>query len=242
MMLVVRGRRSGVEKRRKQECRYFWRKENHVVNDVRALDAQDEPASGFLARLEDFFGDQFDRAAGRFVGDSLPLGHGAALSYPGRPYLRWRYRDSRGVTVVRDNPVGFVNAAHGMCIAMQRYMVGRTDAEVPELSAYHREKLGSLFEAFKDTDGTLRHRNWLEEIAHGAFGFPPVRLACKAKGVGSWKYQAIGTRRLKDKKTDRFTYDPSFLGSGWKLINDALEAHRFEVIKVILPRYGICAA
>ncbi|MEA2038678.1 MAG: DUF6765 family protein [Thermodesulfobacteriota bacterium] len=215
---------------------------NHVVNDVKALDDQDEPDPGFLARLEDFFGDQFDRAAGRFVGDSLPLGHGAALSYPDRPYLRWRYRDSRGVTVVRDNPVRFVKAAQAMCIAMQRYMVGRVDAEVPGLSVHQRGKLGSLFETFKDTDGALRHRKWLEEIARGAFGFPPVRLAYKAKGVDSWKYQAIGTRRLIDKKSDRFTYDPSFLGSDWKLFHDALEAHRFEIIKVILPRYGICAA
>ena len=34
----------------------------------------------------------------------------------------------------------------------------------------------------------------------------------------------------------------SFLISDWKMFHDALQAHRFEVIHEILPKYGISAA
>ncbi|MDD5057195.1 MAG: hypothetical protein PHQ60_04930 [Sideroxydans sp.] len=37
-------------------------------------------------------------------------------------------------------------------------------------------------------------------------------------------------------------YKPNFLGSHWKHFHDAIQAHRFNVVYNILPKYGICAA
>lgn len=214
----------------------------HSVNNIRALDDKDKPDAGFWGKLKDFFGDAFDEAVGRFVGDGLPLGHGAALSYPDRPYLKWRYKGSHGKIVRRDNTKDFSEAAQEMCKAMQRYRVGNPDADVPGLPEKDRDKITDMLGSIKKEDGHDRHRTWLRVLREGYFSFPPVKLEYQPKGVGSWKHQALGTRKVKDKKTDIFPYDPSFLSSDWKLFHDALQAHRLAVIRDILPLYGICAA
>ena len=214
----------------------------HNVNNIRALDDNDQPDAGFFGKLKDFFGDAFDEAAGKFVGDALPLGHGAALSYPDRPYLKWNYEDCHGNIVRRDNTKDFSEAANEMCKTMQRYRVGDPEANVPGLPVNDRDKITGLFSSITDEDGHARHRKWLRAIRNGYFSFPSVKLEYRAKGTGSWKHQTLGTRKIKDKKSDIFPYDPSFLSSDWKLFHDALQAHRLIVIRDILPLYGICAA
>jgi hypothetical protein len=215
---------------------------NHEVNDIRALDDHDQPDAGFLKKLKDYFGEAFDEAASRFVAGALPLGHGAALSRPDRPYLKWSYKDSFGNTVRRDNPRDFSEAANEMCKAMQRFRVGNPDADVPGLPASDHNKIKEMLSTITDEKGEDRHEKWLKAIRNGYFNFPPVKLEYRHKGTGSWKHQALGTPKLKDKKNDIFHYDPSFLGSDWKLFHDAILAHRFSVIRDILPLYGICTA
>lgn len=214
----------------------------HRANNVRALDDQDNPDPGFLGKLIDLFEDKVDQVSGGFVQDVLPLGHGGALTYPDLPYLKWKYRDYKGEIVQRNNAEIFSEAADEMCKAMQRYRTGEAQADVPGLTQESRGKIKEQMEAFRDEDGEDRHRKWLDTIRAGDFGFPPVRLDYRAKGAGSWKHQAVGTRRVHDRKNDTLTYHPSFLSSDWKLFHDAVLAHRFTVIHNILPRYGICAA
>jgi hypothetical protein len=215
----------------------------HEVNDITLVDEKEQPDTTFEDRLKDFFGDLRDRAASRFVGDVMPLGHGAALSHPDQPYLAWRYRDSDGNIVDRNNTDIFIQAAHEMCKAMQCFQAGNPDANVPGLTVAQRDKLGRLFADIQAETGGERHARWLDLIAHGKFDFPPVKVTYKDKGSGSWKHQALGTTRKKDlKKGEVFPYAPSFLTSDWKLFHDALQAHRFTIIHVILPQYGICAA
>ena len=129
-----------------------------------------------------------------------------------------------------------------MCKAMQRYRLGNFDANVPGLPVNDRDKIMDLLSNIKDEDGHIRHGKWLDAIRNGYFSFPPVKLEYRAKGVGSWKHQALGTRKIKDKTSDIFPYDPSFLSSDWKFFHDAIQAHRLSVIRDILPLYGICAA
>ena len=214
----------------------------HSVNRIQAIDDNDQPDPDWASRMADFFGDQFDRAASTFASGILPLGHGAALSYPDRPWLKWRYRNHREQVVDRDNPKDFLAAADAWCRVMQRFRVGNPDAEVPGLPETERQRIGELLQEIQDEDGEARHRQWLAHIQRGEFGFPPVRLEYRAKGLGSWKHQALGTRRSRDRSKDRFPYTPSFLSSDWKLFHDAVQAHRFTVLHDILPNYGICAA
>jgi len=217
---------------------------NHPVNNISHLDDSEESGDSSVAasKLGTFFGDLFDKASSQLIGDTFPLGHGAALSCPDKPYLRWSYIDHNDKKVSRDNTKDFLKASDELCKAMQRYRIGDPDASVSGLLKADKDKIKDLFESIRDDDGEDRHEKWLKYIAKGHFSFPAVNLKYIAKGKGSWKYKALNTKREADLKGEEFIYKPIFLDSDWKLFHDALQAHHFEVIHDILPRYGICAA
>ena len=48
---------------------------------------------------------------GDLIGWTFPLGHGAVLSYPDLPYLKWSYTNGEGQRVPRDNTRDFTEAA-----------------------------------------------------------------------------------------------------------------------------------
>ena len=214
----------------------------HKINAISLLDEQDRPDASFGERLKGFFGKLWDQVASKFVGDVLPLGHGAALSDPDKPYLMWRYRDNAGQNVPRHNTDLFVQAAHEMCMLLQRFQAGNLNANVPGLTVAQRDKLGRWMADLTDAEGTQRHKQWLGLIGQGEFDFPAVKVTYKDKGSGSWKHQALGTTRKLDREDEVFPYSPGFLTSDWKLFHDALMAHRFSVVHAILPRFGICTA
>jgi hypothetical protein len=205
---------------------------NHRVNEAKQLMDQD----GKRDR------DLLNRLAGYFIGEALPLGHGAVLSHPDKPFLCWSYTNGRGETILRNNPKDFIEAAEQMCRAFQRYLHRDPDAEVPGLPPSDRSKIQELFRTVTESDGKVRHQQWLKAIEAGAFSFGPAQVSYQAKGMGSWKYQALGTEKVVDKGDEVYEYHSGFLQSDWKYFHDALQAHRFYVIHDLLPRYGICAA
>lgn len=221
---------------------------NHKVNDIRALDDQNEPDAGLMARLKNYFGDKFDEAASTFVGDALPLGHGAALTYPDSPWLKWGYIDHHDQKVNRNNTLDFLEAADEMCKAMRRFQLGDADASVAGLPDADRDRIEELFLTIQNNEGESRHAEWLQHIANGTFSFGAEHISypghgeTRGKGKGSWKETALGTQKAVDGKNEVFPYKPLFLASDWKLFHDAIQAHRFAVIHDILPRYSICAA
>lgn len=204
---------------------------NHEVNAAFHLRGPDgNPDEGTMSRLVGFF-----------LGEALPLGHGAVLSNPDKPYLVWSYTNGRDEVIHRDNPTDFVAAAEAMCVAMQRFRVGAEAARVPGMPGRDRGVFAELIRGTRDVDGEVRHRVWLDAIAGGAFSFGPAAPSYVAKGVGSWKHAALGTTAEHD-GGEEFPYTPEFMRSDWKLFHDALQEHRFVVLHHILPRYGICAA
>ena len=44
------------------------------------------------------------------------------------PYLRWKYKNGLGDTIVRDNPSDFMDAAQAMYRAITRFRLGDPDA------------------------------------------------------------------------------------------------------------------
>lgn len=215
---------------------------SHKVNDISHLEDIDDPKNSLSSRLKVFFGDLFDIKTSKLVGDTLPLGHGAALSYPDRPYLKWRYKDHKKNIVERDNTQIFIEACDKMCQAMQRFIAGDADASVPGLQSSDRSKIESLLRNIRNEDSDKRHRKWLEHIASGYFSFPAITIQYIEKGEGSWKRAALGIPKSMDDKSEKFEYKDTFLKENWKLFHDALQAHRFYLLHVILPQYGICAA
>jgi hypothetical protein len=63
-----------------------------------------------------------------------------------------------------------------------------------------------------------------------------------AKGVGSWKYDALGSVEDKQTVEKDYPFTTAFLSSNWKLFHDALQVHRLVVLHDVLPRYGISVA
>jgi len=77
---------------------------NHEVNEVKHLTSTNPD-------MDQSF---FDKMASYFLSESFPLGHGAALSYPDQPYLKWNYTNGPGDEVYRDNSKIFKEAVDMM--------------------------------------------------------------------------------------------------------------------------------
>ncbi len=204
----------------------------HDVNEVE--DAEETDDSGVYAKgLADILRDVLD--------DTIPpLGHGRAQTFPDMPFLKWTYQNGRGETISRDNTSDFLEAAEQMCIAMRRYLKGNPNAKVKGLGSDTRKQIERMFLTTIFEDGDQRHQSWLAAIRNGEF------TACGkvdindyfARGNDSWKADALGTSF----DLPVHQYKAHFLKSQWKLFHDALQAHRFNVVYNILPKYGICAA
>lgn len=204
----------------------------HEVNEVE--DAEETDNSGvFTNGLAKILRNALD--------DTIPpLGHGRAQVFPDMPFLRWQYSNGRGKLITRDNPADFLAAAEHMCMAMRRFILGDPNAPVTGLTKSTRQQIENMFITTPLEDGDERHRKWLDAIRNGAF------TACGAvdiddyfaRGSDSWKADALGTSF----DLPVYRYKDDFLKSPWKLFHDAVQAHRFNVVCNILPKYGICAA
>ncbi|MBU0943535.1 MAG: hypothetical protein KJ804_02610 [Proteobacteria bacterium] len=182
-----------------------------------------------------------------FLDDAIPaLGHGRATIFPDMPFLKWQYRNQDKELIELDNSEEFCTAANEMCKAMQRYLLGDTNAQSEGIGAADMQEIKKLFETNREKEGPDRHKKWLEAIRNGTFSFGSEDISYKGKSENfcndgpdkSWKEQALGTNA----NICKYQYRPSFLKSDWKLFHDAALAHRFYVITELLPAYGICAA
>jgi hypothetical protein len=121
-----------------------------------------------------------------------PIGHGQVSTYPDRPFLHWRYDNSAGSTVERDNPKDFLVAADRLCQEFRRYRLGDPDAPVAGLDDVARDRMATLFNGATDEDGDARLAQWLQALAADHFGFGPSAPSYIGKGKGSWKHIALG--------------------------------------------------
>ncbi len=193
-----------------------------------------------------------ERFLSGFIETVLPLGHGAVLTYPDLPFAQWSFQNEwlerHGCQAegVRDNPPLFMKAVDNMHKEMVafRSCTGAVDSPSRILPA-DRERIEYNLRSFTDNEGRDRHAKWCASIANGDFSFAPEgaeRISYVPKGVGSWKHAALETEKSIDSDSDVFPYHDDFLSSNWKLFHDALQKHRFVVLRDILPRYGICGA
>jgi hypothetical protein len=208
---------------------------NHKINEVDDLKSNNKKLDGSF----------FKKIANFFLSQSFPLGHGAALSHPDRPSLVWSYTNGLDDPVERNNPKEFFEATDKMCRAIRCFRNKDLTMDldsVEGLPSADVQKLLALLKSIEGDSGEIRHSQWLAAIEQGAFSFGPERLSYVPKGIGSWKFKAIGQKAAADTGRETFPFRKTFLKSNWKLFHDAIQAHRFDVIHDVLPRYGICAA
>ena len=123
---------------------------------------------------------------------------------------------------------------------MLRYQLGDPTATVTWLSNVTRLQIENMFAITVFEDGGKRHSIWLEAIRNGQFSVcGEVDLDdYLPRGNDSWKAAALGTSH--DMRV--YHYKTNFMSSHWKHFHDAIQAHRFNVVYNILPKYSICAA
>jgi hypothetical protein len=219
---------------------------NHKINRAsELLDEQGQLDHSKQERIRQFYektlGEQIiDRVTGLFVSEVLPLGHGAVLSYPDKPFLKWGYTNGLGEVVQRDNPADFLAAAEQMCQWLQRYLIGNSDVVMPGLPATDRAIIADLLQNTQDWESTARHDRWYRAIKDGKFSFGSDNCNYIAKGRGSWVSEAFGVDHPPF-EDPRYLHPhlPSFPASNWKLFHDALLAHQSFIMKELLPRYQI---
>ena len=189
---------------------------NHKINEVAGLKSNNKT-------LDRNF---YNKIANYFLSESFPLGHGAALSYPDRPYLVWEYQNGLGKKVKRNNPGIFMAAVDKMCRAMQcfRQLDLSMDLDsMPGLPEQDAKKIFSLIKLIKDDSGEARHEKWIEEIGKGSFSFGSEEIEYIAKGKGSWKHKSIGQLSAYDTGREEFVFKKTFMSSNWKFFHDALQ-------------------
>ncbi len=214
---------------------------NHQVNEAKILvDAQGNLDQKSTERVKRYFHKNVvNRFAHFFISEVFPLGHGAVLSNPDRPYLKWGYTNGLNQRVMRNNPRDFLEAADQMCQWMQRYRIGDPTAPCPGLPLSDKRQIAKLLLKTTERSSRKRHKIWLKAIAEGRFSFGKAKVTYKAKGKGSWKYQALGTEAIVDTGEEVFPFRATFLDSHWKRFHDALEEHRTYIVHKLLPKYGI---
>ena len=176
------------------------------------------------------------------VADAVGLGHGAVSVHPDQPFRNWKYRDSNGLEVPRANPEIFLLACEKI---FELHIAYRGEGGTRHLQPQDRALLDSSLRGFESTDCDVRHQQWLDLLQTGKLSFGALTaqqiqdLQYHPKGIGSWKYEALGTEDSTDKADQLFPYKDSFEVSNWKRFHDALKAHQAEVLHKIMPAYGL---
>lgn len=174
-----------------------------------------------------------------------PVGHAAVDVYPDQPYLIWSYLDYENKRVERNNPQVFLQAIDSMVKVLRAWIQGDQSLELERYQGLSPDELsliGDLFSNNRHISGELREQVWMQKIAAGAFGFGKEVPVYVGKGEGSWKSKALGNEKYVDTGYEAYSFNQEFMSSDWKLFHDALQCHRNDVIREVLPNYGICAA
>lgn len=214
---------------------------NHQVNEARKLiDSRGNLDLKFTKKVKAYFKKNVvENFTGHLLSEVFPLGHGAVLGHPDKPFLKWGYTNGLNEKIIRNNPQDYLEAADHMCQWLQRYRLGDPDALVPGLLTEDKAVIAEHLESITHKDNEVRYQQWLDLIGKGRFSFGSSHVSYIHKGRGSWKHDAIGTEAYLDTGTEVFQYQPTFLESHWKRFHEALIAHRSYIVDTLLPQYDI---
>lgn len=211
----------------------------HYSNRVQYLE-NDETSKKLIDKVEKYFSNIFDNELGKFFDEIAPIGHGAVLSFPDKPYLKWSYKDYSGKLIERDNSLIFLDAAKSIFSVMQRFRAGDYYASTVNLDKKAADLIHRLFIEIHDFYGAVRHKKWMKKIAQGAFGFSPVNLSYNCEGPDSWEYKAFNGKKYCSGV--KYKYSGNFENSNWKRFHDALTEHHYFLLRVLFPKYKLCIA
>lgn len=183
-----------------------------------------------------------------------PVGHGKVDTYPDRPYLAWKYTNSRGKPVIRNNAEIFTKAAVRLFEEFKRYQVGDSAAAVPQMLKADEDALKRMFETLTSDDEKDRHQKVINSIESGCFSFGTASPKYDGSGTASWKFKALGQSYLEwtaNKVIEgvrdevglsvniKADHADTFLTSDYKLFHDAARNHRHQMLTTVFPSFGL---
>jgi len=209
-------------------------------NRVTHLEAEDCTRAEWFARIAQLAEHLVDDVAAHVLTHTLPLGHGAALSYPDLPWAKWSYVNGKDERIERDNLPDFIAAADMACRVVRAFCADTDDfAGQPGLPADAKIALQRLLADSRSMDEMLRLNVICDSVAAGAIPGVQERVpAYIPKGEGSWKHIATGIRVVGDGRLQP-KWTRAFEDSDYRKFHDAVKEHRFAVVQEILPAHGL---
>ena len=177
-----------------------------------------------FAEFEDMF------SAG--VGNSVRLGHGAVATFPDRPFLKWSYLQSDGLTrLERDNPATFLEGCSCLFDYFSRFRsVFYADGAKPRVSFSEiTSAVGDILSREFDAQG--RTAAWVDGLKAGRIG-PPVDVPIYSASTWLEALKSGAALELKGGKVASEGYN-FFV---------AADYHRNFVLKRLLPEAGLFVA
>ncbi|WP_055327085.1 DUF6765 family protein [Ralstonia solanacearum] len=208
---------------------------NHVENlTVDGIDHH-----GIMGRISAALEALKDKIVATALSDFLPLGHGAALSFPDQPWTVWHYTNGFGTKILRNNLNDFLAAADRAYGAIRAFKDGKVALDnTAALPADTAMPLRQLLAENRSEDANVRLDAVRKAIQDGKFpgvgSLPPYI----AKGPNSWKQVATGIAASGD-GGKRPEWKPAFETSDYRCFHDAVKEHRAALLDTILPRHGL---
>jgi hypothetical protein len=194
---------------------------NLITED--SLEADSSHSSGIL----DYVSEQASNFKAKFTGTPR-LGHGAVLTYPDRPYLKWRFKYQDGTPSVRANPETYLEG----CEELHRRFVQFSSAYYGNLA---RTPLGwqSIRSLVKDIiekegKGDERVDYWMNAMDKN---YLPNVEPPQVYDDQTW------SRELEEFEDDGSP--EQFISSAPYRFFCAADYHRGYVLKRLLPGYGL---
>lgn len=175
-----------------------------------------------------------------FINKTLPLGHGPVLSYPDRPYMKWKYKDWKGDMIHRDNPSDYLEAVQHIYTFLCKYREQGEPQSHYQMDPLDFSQFDRLFKSLTMDKGVDRYEHWIEEIRLGAFSFGAEE--CQYREPKSGISDIDQTEDSIDQRYYDIPFTNEFLESIWKKNYDAVTFYRAMVLHEVLPDFEICAA
>lgn len=191
-----------------------------------SVQINNDHSAGILAHLAA----QRDNFVARFA-QAAHLGHGAVLTNPDRPYLRWSFVYKDGVRSERDNQATFSEACAALYRRFTQFAASFYDGATQPKATWEEiaPKVREVLATEAPADG--RVAAWKAAMASGALGHIDV---CKDYDAQDWISQLASFREQED--VAGFEQSDPFL------FFTAADYHRSYVLKRLLPQWGLMAA
>ncbi len=184
----------------------------------------------YIQKKKEHFIDRLQSEAAENL--SQGLGHGAVLTYPDRPYLKWRFTYENGRVAFRDNPKDFFDgckALHAMFIEFSARNEGfKGDQGLPF------DQIADVVRRVLAVEGNKEERSqaWRDAATSGKL-FASGKETIPEYDLAAWEQQWEALRSTDDSS--------EAIGQNIYCFYQAASTHRNYVLRDLLPSYLLIA-